>query len=57
MGNYLKAIICARKADNAGVVKYLGQAFAKDAALKTMAMEDMEFLKAKEDASVKSLLQ
>jgi tetratricopeptide (TPR) repeat protein len=57
MGNYLKAIISARKADNAGVAKYLGLAFGKDAALKTMAMEDMEFLKAKEDAAVKALLQ
>ena len=56
MGNYLKAVICARKADATGVAKYLGDAFAKDASLKQQAMTDMEFLKVKENQAVKSLL-
>jgi hypothetical protein len=56
MGNYLKAVISARKSDAAGVAKYLGQAIAKDAALKAMAQTDMEFIKLKDDAGVKSIL-
>lgn len=56
MGNYLKAVISARKSDAAGVVKNLNNAFAKDASLKEMAKRDMEFRKLS-DESVKSLLQ
>jgi Flp pilus assembly protein TadD len=56
MGNYLKAVICARKSDAAGVAKYLAAAFAKDASLKEMAKTDMEFVKLKDNEAVKSLM-
>lgn len=56
MGNYLKAVISARKSDAAGVAKYLNAAFAKDANLKEMAKTDMEFVKLKDNEAVKSLI-
>jgi Flp pilus assembly protein TadD len=56
MGNYLKAVISARKSDAAGVAKYLTAAIAKDASLKEMAKTDMEFVKVKENEAVKSLM-
>jgi predicted Zn-dependent protease len=57
MGNYLKAVISARKSDAAGVVKYLTAAYAKDAGLKELAKTDMEFMKLSSNADVKALLQ
>lgn len=56
MGNYLKAIISARKSDAAGVAKYLSAAIAKDAAIKEMAKTDMEFIKLKDNQEVKAIL-
>jgi Flp pilus assembly protein TadD len=56
MGNYLKAIISARKSESADVAKYLTLAFEKDGALKEMAKTDMEFYKLKDSDAVKSLL-
>ncbi len=56
MGNYLKAIISARKADASGVAQYLQAAFQKDGSLKESAKTDMEFFKLKNNDTVKSLL-
>jgi Flp pilus assembly protein TadD len=56
IGNYLKAIISARKSESADVAKYLTLAFEKDGALKEMAKTDMEFYKLKDSDAVKSLL-
>jgi Flp pilus assembly protein TadD len=56
MGFYLKAVISARKGDTAGVVKHLKDAFAKDASLKSKAKEDMEFLRFKDSAEIKAVL-
>lgn len=55
-GAYLKAVACARKADAAGVANNLKSAFAKDASLKKLAQEDMEFVKVKENGDVKNVL-
>ncbi len=57
MGNYLKAVISARKNDAAGVVKYLNAAYAKDASLRAMAKTDMEFIRLSANAEVKSIIQ
>ena len=56
MGNYLKAIISARKSDAAGVAQYLNAAIAKDASIKEIAKTDMEFVKLKENEALKSIL-
>lgn len=55
-GSYLKAVACARKTDAAGVANNLKSAFAKDASLKKLAQEDMEFVKVKENGDVKNVL-
>jgi Tfp pilus assembly protein PilF len=56
MGNYLKAVISARKSDAAGVAQYLNAAIAKDASIKEIAKTDMEFVKLKENEALKSIL-
>ena len=56
MGNYLKAVIVARKSDATGAANYLKAAFAKDGSLKQNAQTDMEFLKIREIEAVKSAL-
>jgi hypothetical protein len=56
MGNYLKAVIAARKSDATGAANYLKAAFAKDGSLKQNAQTDMEFLKIREIEAVKSAL-
>ncbi len=56
-GYYLKAIISARKADAAGVIGNLSKSIQKDAAMKTMASEDREFIKWFNDASFKAVVQ
>ena len=54
MGYYLKAVICARKGDNSGVVNNLKSAIAKDNSLKSAAKDDREFIKLFDDAGFKS---
>jgi len=56
MGNYLKAVIAARKSDATGAANYLKAAFAKDGSLKPKAQTDMEFLKIKDNEAIKSAL-
>jgi tetratricopeptide (TPR) repeat protein len=56
MGNYLKAIIAARKSDASGAGNYLKAAFAKDASLKQNAKTDMEFFKLRDNEALKSVL-
>jgi outer membrane protein OmpA-like peptidoglycan-associated protein len=56
-GYYLKAIIGAREDNLDGVVSNLKAAFAKDASLKSKAMNDREFLKYAENASFTSIVK
>lgn len=51
MGNYLRAVIAARKGDQNALTESLKAAFAKDASLKDKASKDLEFQKYKADAN------
>ncbi|TND09312.1 MAG: hypothetical protein FD123_1399 [Bacteroidetes bacterium] len=53
---YLRAVISARKGDAGGVVSNLTTAIQKDASLKEKAKEDMEFLKWRENAEFKAVV-
>ncbi len=57
MGLYLKAVISARKGDAAGVISNLTGSVQKNAAMKTMASEDREFIKWFGDPSFKAVVQ
>lgn len=57
IGNYLKAVIAARKGDPTGVVSGLNASIQKDPSMKAMAAEDREFIKWYNDASFKSAVQ
>ncbi len=57
MGLYLKAVISARKGDAAGVISNLTGSVQKNAAMKTMAAEDREFIKWFGDPSFKAVVQ
>jgi tetratricopeptide (TPR) repeat protein len=57
IGYYLKAVISARKGDAAGVTSNLSSSIQKDAAMKSMAAEDREFMKWFNDASFKTAVQ
>jgi len=57
MAFYLRAIICARSGDKAGMVSNLKTATNKDGSVKTMAQSDCEFLKYKDDADFKAAIQ
>lgn len=56
-GFYLKAVAAARQDQLDGIVNNLKSAIAKDASLKTKALNDMEFLKYFENASFTALLK
>ncbi|HEX7414182.1 MAG TPA: tetratricopeptide repeat protein [Bacteroidia bacterium] len=56
MSYYLKAIASARKADATGGIASLKTAIEKDASLKAMAKDDCEFLKWRDNADFKSLI-
>jgi Flp pilus assembly protein TadD len=53
---YLKAIIGARKADASMATSNLKIAIGKDASLKSKAKEDLEFMKIRDNAEFKSLV-
>lgn len=57
MSDYLKAIASARKGDATGGLGYLKTAIGKDGSLKDMAKNDCEFLKWRDNADFKSLVQ
>ena len=57
IGSYLKAVLCARKSDGAGVISNLTSCFAKDGSMKAMAKEDREFIKWFNDAGFKGIVQ
>ncbi len=57
MGAYLKAIISARKGEANGVISNLKDAIAKDAAVKSMAASDREFIKWFADANFQALVK
>jgi len=54
MGNYLKAIIYARKKDDTNAAGSIKSAISKDASLKAMAKDDREFIKLKDNSEFKS---
>lgn len=56
-GFYLKAVAAARQDQLDGIVNNLKSAIAKDASLKTKALNDMEFLKYFENASFTALVK
>lgn len=56
-GFYLKAVAAARQNQLDGIVNNLKSAIAKDASLKTKALNDMEFLKYFENASFTALVK
>ncbi|TXI85182.1 MAG: hypothetical protein E6Q37_06900 [Crocinitomicaceae bacterium] len=56
-GFYLKAVAAARQDKLDGIVNNLKSAIAKDASLKTKALNDMEFLKYLENASFTALVK
>lgn len=55
IGDYLRAIIAARKSDEAGVISNLKNAISKDSALKDKAKNDREFIKFFENAAFTAL--
>ncbi|MFM7216478.1 MAG: tetratricopeptide repeat protein [Bacteroidota bacterium] len=57
MGEYLKAVICARKGDASGVIKNLTASIAKDANMKSKAASDREFVKWFSDANFQSVVK
>ena len=57
MGEYLKAIISARKGDNAGVMKHLSASIAKDGKMKSMAAGDREFVKLFSDSNFQTVVK
>lgn len=57
MAYYLRAIICARTGDKAGMVSNLKTATNKDASLRATAQTDCEFLKYKDDTDFKAAIQ
>ena len=57
MGNYLKAVISARKGDAAGVTRFLTAATKADASLKAKAAEDREFIKWFNDSSFMAVVK
>lgn len=54
---YLKAIAAARKGNSADAVKYLKDAFNKDASLKEYAKTDAEFLKLKGNSDFENVIK
>jgi len=56
LSHYLRAVISARKNDANGVISNLGKAIQKDASMKERAREDVEFLKWRENAEFKALV-
>lgn len=54
---YLKAVIGARKANKDMVINNLKTAIQKDSSLKAKAAKDCEFLKLREDADFKAIVQ
>ncbi len=57
LSSYLRAIAAARKGDSAGGMGFLKTAIEKDGSLKAAAKEDCEFLKWRENADFKALVQ
>ena len=57
MNYYLKAVVCARKADNEGVFNNLRTACQKDSSLKDFAAKDVEFLSLFENDTFKSIVK
>ena len=57
MNYYLKAVVCARKADNEGVFNNLRTACQKDGSLKDFAAKDVEFLNLFENETFKSIVK
>ena len=56
MAFYLKAVAAARGANAANVVSNLKTAIEKDGSLKAAAKDDAEFIKLKENAEFKALV-
>ncbi|MBQ3989869.1 MAG: tetratricopeptide repeat protein, partial [Bacteroidales bacterium] len=54
---YLKAVVCARKADNEGVFNNLRTACQKDSSLKDFAAKDVEFINLFENDTFKSIVK
>lgn len=57
MNYYLKAVVCARKADNDGVFNNLRTACQKDSSLKDFAAKDVEFINLFENDTFKSIVK
>jgi tetratricopeptide (TPR) repeat protein len=57
MNFYLKAVVCARKADNEGVFNNLRTACQKDSSLKDFAAKDVEFINLFENDTFKSIVK
>jgi Flp pilus assembly protein TadD len=57
LAHYLRAIAAARKGDSANGMASLKTAIEKDGSLKAMAKDDCEFLKWRENADFKALVQ
>ena len=57
MAFYLRAVIAARNGDKSDATNQLKTAINKDATLKTMAQNDCEFIKFKDDADFKAAIQ
>ena len=56
MASYLKAVSAARSANTANVVSNLKAAIEKDGTLKALAKDDAEFIKVRENADFKALV-
>ena len=56
MSTYLKAVAASRKGDATGGLAFLKTAIEKDASLKAMAKDDCEFLKWRDNADFKALI-
>jgi hypothetical protein len=56
MASYLKAVAAARSANSANVISSLKAAIEKDGSLKSAAKDDAEFIKLKENADFKALV-
>ena len=56
MASYLKAVSAARSANTANVVSNLKTAIEKDGTLKALAKDDAEFIKVRENADFKALV-
>ena len=56
MASYLKAVSAARSANTANVISNLKAAIDKDGTLKAAAKDDAEFIKLRENADFKALV-